>query len=270
MIVRFLRLVAMLASAGLVACVPAWSRDEHEQGHRPPAPSAADARLSAADARPSARENPKPEPAYGSADLDPSNDEVVGPPEPIPDCAARLERAGVSWKPAELPLQQKVGGTYTCGAAEAVVYLRGPEKIRFNGAPVLTCGMALALARFERLLNEEASRVLGSRVVRIEHIGTYNCRKMTRFRQMVSEHSYGNAIDIRRFTLENGRSLAVLPDFGPIDREPARQAGVFLRGVARRSYDEGVFSVVCTPFFDSLHRDHFHFDLARYRVDGTR
>jgi hypothetical protein len=31
-----------------------------------------------------------------------------------------------------------------------------------------------------------------------------------------------------------------------------------------------VFSVVLTPYWDALHRDHFHLDLARYRVDGTR
>jgi hypothetical protein len=27
---------------------------------------------------------------------------------------------------------------------------------------------------------------------------------------------------------------------------------------------------VLTPFFDDLHRNHFHLDLARYRNDGTR
>ena len=40
--------------------------------------------------------------------------------------------------------------------------------------------------------------------------------------------------------------------------------------MANRLYDEGAFSVVITPFFDSLHRDHFHLDQARYRVDGSR
>jgi hypothetical protein len=45
---------------------------------------------------------------------------------------------------------------------------------------------------------------------------------------------------------------------------------LFLRSLARRLYDEDVFSVVLTPFFDALHRDHFHLDLARYRLDGTR
>jgi hypothetical protein len=46
--------------------------------------------------------------------------------------------------------------------------------------------------------------------------------------------------------------------------------GRFLRSVATRLYDEGVFSVVITPFFDALHRDHFHLDQARYRNDGSR
>jgi hypothetical protein len=27
---------------------------------------------------------------------------------------------------------------------------------------------------------------------------------------------------------------------------------------------------VITPFFDALHRDHFHLDQARYRIDGSR
>ena len=45
---------------------------------------------------------------------------------------------------------------------------------------------------------------------------------------------------------------------------------VFLRGLANRLYDEGVFSVVVTPYFDNLHRNHIHVDLARYRVDGSR
>ena len=43
----------------------------------------------------------------------------------------------------------------------------------------------------------------------------------------------------------------------------------FLREAARALYDEGVFSVVLTPAYDRLHHDHFHLDLARYRVDGT-
>lgn len=205
----------------------------------------------------------------GLADTDPLNDEVVAPPEPIADCEDRLRAAGVTFAPAELPLRQQRKG-YTCGAEQAVVYRSGPTRIRYNGAPTLTCGMALALADFERLLQEESTRQLGKRVVRIEHGGTYSCRKMTRFSTMVSEHSYGNAIDLRSFTLEDGRRVTVERHFGKLDSEPRDPRSLFLRSAARRAYDEGVFSVVLTPYFDNLHRDHLHLDLARYRVDGTR
>ena len=44
----------------------------------------------------------------------------------------------------------------------------------------------------------------------------------------------------------------------------------FLRTLANRLYDEEVFSVVVTPYFDNLHYNHIHVDLARYRVDGSR
>jgi hypothetical protein len=201
------------------------------------------------------------------ADLDPTNDEVVGPPAGIDDCAERLKTLQVDFAPATLPVRTHAGGL-VCGAEQVVVYRKGPTAVRWNAAPVVTCGMALALADFERTLADEA-RVLGHRVVRIEQGGTYSCRKMARF-AMVSEHSYANAIDVRAFTLDNGKRISVADHFGKLDGEPKTAEGRFLRSLAHRLYDDGVFSVVLTRYFDELHRDHFHLDLARYRVDGTR
>jgi hypothetical protein len=159
---------------------------------------------------------------------------------------------------------------FTCGTEQAVVYRRGPEALRWSARPHVTCRMALALARFEQIAQEEASKQLGRKIRRVTQGGTYSCRKMQRFANMVSEHSYANAIDIRSFELEGGKRVGVLADFGALDTEPTRAEALFLRRLARRLYDEKVFSVVLTPYFDSLHRDHFHFDLARYRLDGTR
>jgi hypothetical protein len=203
------------------------------------------------------------------ADLDPSNDDVVAPPDEIADCAARLREAGVDFAPAELPVKPGNAKRPTCGAPQAVVYRRGPARLRYNSAPIVSCNMALGLARFERVVSEEAERYLGQGVARVEQGGTYNCRKMARF-DLVSEHSYANAIDIRSVTLKNGRKLTVLGSFGRIDVEPNRPEALFWRSVAHRLYDEGAFSVVITPFFDRLHQDHIHLDQARYRVDGSR
>ncbi|MES1188447.1 MAG: extensin family protein [Myxococcales bacterium] len=228
--------------------------------------------LGALQARAAARAEAAPSPrapANALADLDPANDDVVAPPDPIADCEAKLQQLGVVFAPAELPVTPGNAKRPTCGAPQAVVYRRGPAKIRYNSQPVLSCGMALGLARFEQVLNEEAERYLGQEVARVEQGGTYNCRKMARF-DLVSEHSYANAIDIRSVTLKNGRKLSVLATFGRTNAEPQRPEARFWRSVANRLYDEGAFSVVITPFFDGLHKDHIHLDQARYRLDGSR
>jgi hypothetical protein len=203
------------------------------------------------------------------ADLDPENDDLVGPPSPIEACEAKLHSAGVEFTWAQLPVRPANAEHPTCGVEQAVVYRRGPAKIRYNSPPLLSCGMALGLARFEQALSEEGPRYLGQHITRIEHGGTYNCRKMARF-ALVSEHSYANAIDIKSVTLENGRKLTVLGSFGKLDVEPQQPEARFWRAVTRRVYDEGAFSVVITPFFDALHKDHIHLDQAHYRVDGSR
>jgi hypothetical protein len=216
-----------------------------------------------------------PPPDYEQADLVLDNDLVVAPPEPLAGCEERLRGAGISFRSARLPFvtaQSRRAGreeVVACGAEQVVTYLGGPAKIRYAHPPMLTCRLALALSRFEQLAQEQASAQLGQSIVRLEHLGTYSCRKMVRF-DFVSEHSYANAIDIRALVLASGRRLTVEKDFGPLDA-PARTPGAeLLRSLARRAYDERLFSTVLTPYWDSLHKDHFHLDLARYRVDGTR
>lgn len=215
-------------------------------------------------------------PDYEQADLDADNDFLVAPPAPIDDCARRLERAQIAFSPAELPLKKEKtvarGGRtelVVCGAEQVVVYLGGPAKVRYNAAPTLTCRMALALARFEEIAQEQAVAHLGQRIARFKHLGTYSCRKMVRF-DFVSEHSYANAIDIEEMLLEGGSRISVKKSFGALDAPAATRGAQFLRTLARRAFEERLFSTVLTPFWDKLHHDHFHLDLARYRVDGTR
>lgn len=208
-------------------------------------------------------------PSRGHADLDPDNDFQIGPPAPLPDCETRLRDAGVTFKPARIGTSRKKDGVPTCGAEQVVRYKRGPGAITYSSAPLLTCSMALALADFETIVQEEAERELGSRVARIEHLGTFNCREMAAF-DLISEHSYANGIDLRRLVLRDGRVVDVLKHFRPEQAEPPEARSRFLRTLTNRLFDEEVFSVVVTPFFDRLHRNHIHVDLARYRVDGSR
>lgn len=202
---------------------------------------------------------------------DPADDLVVGPPEPLGDCTERLDAAGITWSESRLPVHPKGRGpgAIQCGAEQVVRYRGGGQKIRWSGAPKVTCTMALALDRFERIVQEEAELHLGRRVRRIQHIGTYACREMAAYPGWVSEHSYANAIDVAAFELQNGREVSVLRHFGRPDAAAPHAEARFLRAVARRAFDEAVFAVVLTPSFDRAHRNHFHLDHARYRVDGA-
>lgn len=202
------------------------------------------------------------------ADVDPHNDGVVAPPDELPGCFEELERLGASFTKADIPLSQPRGQVFTCGATQVVTYKGRPNSPKYNSAPRLTCRMALGLVRFEDIASRLAVEQFGVGLRRIEQGGTYSCRKMARFVNLVSEHSYANAIDIRSLQLANGRTVSVQRHFGDLSSRPTTPEAVFLRKLAERLYEDGVFSVVLTPFFDRLHHDHFHFDMARYRVKG--
>jgi hypothetical protein len=206
--------------------------------------------------------------AVAYANDNPWDDGTVGPPDEIPRCEARLEEAHVTFQPASIPVHRDSASKILCGAPQLVTYVRGPGQIAYVPTPVLTCGMALALASYEGIVQEEAERVFHSPVVRVDQVGTYNCTVGPK--GIVSEHSYANGLDVARFMLKNGKTVSVLGDFELGDGVSQHPAGDFLRAVSQRAEDEDVFSNVLTPFWDAEHKDHFHLDLARYRYEGAR
>ncbi|WP_394837555.1 extensin family protein [Pendulispora rubella] len=203
----------------------------------------------------------------GFANADPADDMIVGPPVPRDDCEAALKAEGIRFSTARLGVQKRK--TMTCGSEQVIVYHRSAAGIAYDPPAMLTCNMALALSRLDAVVQEEAKRAFGKRIVRIHQLGTFACREMKAYPGWVSEHSYANAIDLETFTLEDGKVISVLRHFDKADA-PAKAEGRFLRQISQRAYDENLFSNVLTPFFDALHRNHFHIDLGRYRTDGTR
>ncbi len=190
-------------------------------------------------------------------------------PPPVPaDAAEQLRVAGARTRPFPVRPQDLQGRTL-CAAPGGVVVSRGPTGVRYVRPAKVNGAFALRLVQFERVLQEEARAAFGRRVVAIEHLGTYVCRMMAAYPDWVSEHSFGNAIDLAVFVLERGRRVSVARDWVPKHREATTPAGRFLRRLGRRLYDEGVFSVVLTPSFDRRHHNHFHVDGAPYFVDGN-
>jgi len=188
-------------------------------------------------------------------------------PAPPAECQATLRASGMKFSAWPLRPSTMPNGV-VCEAPEGIAVRRGPT-LRYQPGARVNCAFAQRLVRFEKIVDEEARAVLHSPVRAIVQLGTYNCRRMAAYPDLVSEHSFANAIDIASFILRNGRRVNVERDWVPAAKPAPTAAAQFLRRLTRRLYDESVFSVVLTPSYDRHHRNHLHLDGAAYTVDGT-
>ncbi len=134
--------------------------------------------------------------------------------------------------------------------------------IAMKPAATLRCEMAATLATWAKKELVPAARTRYFSGVKAIHQGSsYSCRNV-RGTGRASEHARGNALDVIRIELNNGRDIDV--------RKPGwfafRQRG-FLNTVRSDGCD--YFNTVLGPGYDSDHRDHFHFDI-RPRRNGYR
>jgi hypothetical protein len=75
-------------------------------------------------------------------------------------------------------------------------------------------------------------------------------------RAHISEHAFGNALDIAGFTLADGRQVSVKDGWRGVPEEQG-----FLRDVQAAACQQ--FSTVLAPGSNVYHYDHFHVDLMR-------
>jgi len=131
------------------------------------------------------------------------------------------------------------------------------------GGAQLSCPVAVGVIMWtEHDLQPLAEAQLGSRVERIEHLGTYNCRRIGGGEQGGwSEHATGNAIDIGAFVLEDGRRISVLQDW----RGDAEDAAFLY---AARDAACANFGTVLSPEYNAAHADHLHLDQGRSTTFG--
>lgn len=123
-----------------------------------------------------------------------------------------------------------------------------------------SCAMSAALILWEReILGPLTKRYFSSDVRRIEQLGVFACRNVRNSSSRISQHATANAIDISGFVLKNGRVVNISRDWG---RESVE--GRFLKELRDKSCH--LFRSVLGPDYNSLHKDHFHFDFGRYRI----
>jgi hypothetical protein len=183
-----------------------------------------------------------------------------------PGCRTLLARAGVRF--TALPARD---GGERCGYGDAV-RLRDGGALTTALAPAsvgTSCPVAAALAMWEwNVVAPAARRHFGAAVARIDHFGSYSCRRMYgRTQGSWSEHATANAIDIAGFRLSDGTRLTVRRDWAATGPNAAARRA-FLREV--RDGACPLFATVLSPDYNAAHADHFHLDQANRGVAGWR
>jgi hypothetical protein len=126
-------------------------------------------------------------------------------------------------------------------------------------AATLACPLVSALDNWMATgVQPAAQRWFGQRVVEIKQISAYSCRSMNNQRGApISEHAFGNAIDVAAFTLADGRKITVREGWHGAPEERA-----FLHDVHASACR--LFATVLAPGSNAFHYDHMHVDLARH------
>jgi hypothetical protein len=132
----------------------------------------------------------------------------------------------------------------------------GPVAVK--PAATLACPIVSALDRWlSESVQPAAQRWFGSRVVEIKQISAYSCRGMNgNPNAHISEHAFGNALDIAAFTLADGRRISVKDGWHGLPEEQG-----FLRDVQGAACQQ--FNTVLAPGSNVYHYDHIHVDLMR-------
>ncbi|HXG99542.1 MAG TPA: extensin family protein [Sphingomicrobium sp.] len=159
------------------------------------------------------------------------------------------------------------GSEPACGY-DLGIELRPADRAALRFAPaglVTACPVAAALVLWERdVVQPAAERHFGERVARIDHFGSYSCRRLYgRAEGAFSEHATANALDIAGFRLSSGRRISVLGDWSDTGKDAA-----FLREVRSGACD--LFATVLSPDYNAAHADHLHFDQAARGAMGWR
>jgi Extensin-like protein C-terminus len=143
--------------------------------------------------------------------------------------------------------------------------MRGPQNATLIPAELappakLACPIVSALDRWvSEGVQPAAIHWFGQPVTEIHQIGSYACRDMIGAgTDHISEHAFGNALDISGFTLANGRTITVKDGWHGTPEEQG-----FLHDV--QLYACETFTTVLAPGYNPEHYNHIHVDLMRRR-----
>ena len=185
-------------------------------------------------------------------------------PSPVPQhdqvCLSQLAALSL-----EAALLAPLVGDNSCGIhtpLEIAIIGTGRFAVELTPAALVDCSVAGALSQWlEEDVQPAARSILGEWVSGVRIAASYACRGRNNDPDApLSEHAFGNAVDISAFRLADGTWVEVQP-FADLS-EPAAE---FLEAI--RSEACGPFTTVLGPGV-AFHDDHFHLDLAARGQSG--
>ncbi len=157
-----------------------------------------------------------------------------------------------------LPSLGRWGACYVPHAVRvSAIRLLGGQRVDIVPPAKLRCGMALAVANWVRGEVAPAATSLGAKFVGIRQLDSYNCRKMSSSKRMMSEHSMGNALDIAELMFANHN-----------------KAPLYGRTATQKTFRSKLRTAACRRFKTVLgpgvpqHHDHIHIDLRKHYSGG--
>jgi hypothetical protein len=114
------------------------------------------------------------------------------------------------------------------------------------------------------VVQRDAEARFGQRVAVVHVFGAYSCRPIDNEPgARLSEHAFGNAVDVAGFTLADGRTL----QYGRDWKSDGTQEAAFLHDAHAGACQ--YFTTVLGPGSDVFHYNHIHLDLANHGATNT-
>ncbi|MES0096816.1 extensin family protein [Mesorhizobium sp. M0019] len=189
---------------------------------------------------------------------DPRSAAIAGREMPAEElaCRRRLKSMGVDFEERKPEHDTAVG----CSIPYPIALKTLGKSIAIGPEPELNCQMAEAAARFAASVIQPAAKAeFGADIKSIGQASAFVCRSRNGGGKL-SEHAFGNALDIASFKLSDGKEI----DVGPA---PPEKDAKFLNAVRKAAC--GPFKTVLGPGSDADHSQHLHFDLEPRRNGGT-